>query len=86
MKVDAAKQELHTLLAKDQLTGIPVLVLGNKNDLPNKACVSYHNTKNNMKYFKISCWENDNVDVPLLWLLREVFGDYTIEIIEIVSA
>jgi ADP-ribosylation factor-like protein 8 len=33
--VDAAKQELHTLLAKDQLVGIPVLVLGNKNDLPN---------------------------------------------------
>ncbi len=34
-QVDAAKQELHTLLAKDQLAGIPVLVLGNKNDLPN---------------------------------------------------
>ena len=33
-KLEAAKQELHTLLEKPQLAGIPVLVLGNKNDLP----------------------------------------------------
>jgi hypothetical protein len=34
-KMDSAKAELHALLQKDQLAGIPVLVLGNKNDLPN---------------------------------------------------
>lgn len=30
----AAKTELHNLLDKPQLAGIPVLVLGNKRDLP----------------------------------------------------
>ena len=34
-KMDTAKTELHQLLEKPQLAGIPVLVLGNKNDLPN---------------------------------------------------
>jgi ADP-ribosylation factor-like protein 8 len=33
-KMDAAKQELLSLLEKPQLAGIPVLVLGNKCDLP----------------------------------------------------
>jgi len=32
-KFPAAKSELHALLEKPQLVGIPVLVLGNKNDL-----------------------------------------------------
>lgn len=34
-KLDAAKQELMNLLEKPPLQGIPVLVLGNKRDLPN---------------------------------------------------
>lgn len=34
-KLDAAKQEFISLLEKPQLQGIPVLVLGNKRDLPN---------------------------------------------------
>lgn len=33
-KVEASRNELHNLLAKPQLEGIPVLVLGNKRDLP----------------------------------------------------
>lgn len=33
-KIEASKNELHNLLGKDQLQGIPVLVLGNKKDLP----------------------------------------------------
>jgi ADP-ribosylation factor-like protein 8 len=33
--IGAAKTELHNLLDKPQLEGIPVLVLGNKRDLPN---------------------------------------------------
>lgn len=36
-KMEASRNELHNLLAKPQLAGIPVLVLGNKKDLPN-AC------------------------------------------------
>ncbi|KAI4826735.1 hypothetical protein KUCAC02_030168 [Chaenocephalus aceratus] len=34
-KVEASRNELHNLLDKPQLQGIPVLVLGNKRDLPN---------------------------------------------------
>lgn len=34
-KLDASRNELHQLLDKPQLEGIPVLVLGNKKDLPN---------------------------------------------------
>ncbi len=38
-KIDMARNELRNLLEKPQLAGIPVLVLGNKNDLPNSlAC------------------------------------------------
>jgi ADP-ribosylation factor-like protein 8 len=33
-KLEASKTELHALLEKPQLAGIPVLVLGNKKDLP----------------------------------------------------
>ena len=33
-KMDAARNELHSLLDKPQLARIPVLVLGNKRDLP----------------------------------------------------
>ena len=32
-KIDASKNELHNLLEKPQLAGIPILVLGNKRDL-----------------------------------------------------
>lgn len=34
-KIEASRNELHNLLDKPQLMGIPVLVLGNKRDLPN---------------------------------------------------
>lgn len=34
-KIEPSKQELHNLLSKPQLESIPVLVLGNKKDLPN---------------------------------------------------
>lgn len=33
-KHEASRNELHNLLDKPQLQGIPVLVLGNKRDLP----------------------------------------------------
>lgn len=32
-KIEASRNELHNLLDKPQLAGIPVLVLGNKRDL-----------------------------------------------------
>ncbi|XP_015988633.2 ADP-ribosylation factor-like protein 8B isoform X1 [Rousettus aegyptiacus] len=34
-KIEPSRNELHNLLDKPQLQGIPVLVLGNKRDLPN---------------------------------------------------
>ena len=34
-KLEASRNELHTLLDKTQLASIPILVLGNKRDLPN---------------------------------------------------
>ncbi len=34
-KLEASRNELSQLLDKPQLEGIPVLVLGNKKDLPN---------------------------------------------------
>lgn len=33
-KIEGSRNELHSLLSKPQLEGIPVLVLGNKKDLP----------------------------------------------------
>ena len=33
-KIEASRNELHNLLDRPQLTGIPILVLGNKRDLP----------------------------------------------------
>ena len=33
-KIEASRNELHNLLDKPQLASIPILVLGNKRDLP----------------------------------------------------
>ena len=33
-KIEASRNELHNLLDRPQLAGIPILVLGNKRDLP----------------------------------------------------
>ena len=33
-KIEASRNELHNLLDKPQLSSIPILVLGNKRDLP----------------------------------------------------
>ena len=38
-KLEGAKTELKNLLDKPQLAGIPILVLGNKNDLPGALSV-----------------------------------------------
>lgn len=38
-KFELSKKELHELLAKPPLAGIPLLVLGNKNDLPEAVSV-----------------------------------------------
>lgn len=38
--LEAARDELHELLSKPSLSGIPLLILGNKNDLPEALSVA----------------------------------------------
>jgi len=73
-----AKKELHDLISKPQLQGIPLLVLGNKNDLP--ECVSSEKLAEVMKLediqgrevasYSISAKNNVNIDKVLEWLIK----------------
>lgn len=77
-KLVAAKTEIITLLEKPQLAGIPVLVLGNKNDLPDAltaeqlidrlglACI---NTQE-VSCYSISAKNQVNIDITLQWLIQ----------------
>ncbi|EPY89414.1 ADP-ribosylation factor-like protein 8A [Camelus ferus] len=69
-KIEASKNELHNLLDKPQLQGIPVLVLGNKRDLPGALDEKELIEKMNLSAiqdreiccYSISCKEKDNID------------------------
>lgn len=68
-KLEAARNELHALLEKSQLAGIPVLVLGNKRDLPGALtevelieALSLRVIPNReICCYSISCKEQDNI-------------------------
>uniref|UniRef100_A0A3Q3BJK1 ADP-ribosylation factor-like 8Ba n=1 Tax=Haplochromis burtoni TaxID=8153 RepID=A0A3Q3BJK1_HAPBU len=68
-KVEASRNELHNLLDKPQLQGIPVLVLGNKRDLPTALDEKQLIEKMNLSAiqdreiccYSISCKEKDNI-------------------------
>ncbi|VDL89810.1 unnamed protein product [Schistocephalus solidus] len=68
-KLEASRNELHTLLDKSQLTGIPVLVLGNKRDLPGalteveliEALNLNTITDREICCYSISCKEQENI-------------------------
>ncbi|KAF5916871.1 hypothetical protein HPG69_008321 [Diceros bicornis minor] len=68
-KIEASRNELHNLLDKPQLQGIPVLVLGNKRDLPNALDEKQLIEKMNLSAiqdreiccYSISCKEKDNI-------------------------
>ncbi|XP_067855925.1 ADP-ribosylation factor-like protein 8B-A isoform X2 [Heptranchias perlo] len=68
-KTEASKNELHNLLDKPQLQGIPVLVLGNKRDLPNALDEKQLIEKMNLSAiqdreiccYSVSCKEKDNI-------------------------
>lgn len=74
-----AKEELHALLEKPVLDGIPLLVLGNKSDLPNKLSVDELIEALNMKaisHREVSCYgisakEETNLDAVLEWLIKK---------------
>ncbi|OXB71386.1 UNVERIFIED_CONTAM: hypothetical protein H355_016717 [Colinus virginianus] len=69
-KVEASKNELHSLIDKPQLHGIPVLVLGNKRDLPGALDEKQLIEKLNLSAiqdreiccYSISCKEKDNIE------------------------
>uniref|UniRef100_A0A8C1N8X7 ADP-ribosylation factor-like 8Bb n=2 Tax=Cyprinus carpio TaxID=7962 RepID=A0A8C1N8X7_CYPCA len=77
-KVEASRNELHNLLDKPQLQGIPVLVLGNKRDLPSALDEKQIIEKMNLSAiqdreiccYSISCKEKDNIDITLQWLIQ----------------
>ena len=72
-----AKEELHALLEKDALDGIPLLVLGNKTDLPEKLSVDELIEAMDLKSItlrEVSCYgisakEETNLDAVLKWLV-----------------
>lgn len=72
-----AGEELHALLDKPVLKGIPLLVLGNKSDLPEKLSVDQLIDCLNLKAvtdretscYGISAKEETNLDAVLQWLI-----------------
>lgn len=74
-----AMEELHALLEKPVLNGIPLLVLGNKSDLPDKLSVDELIDALNMKaisHREVSCYgisakEETNLDAVLEWLINK---------------
>jgi ADP-ribosylation factor-like protein 8 len=72
-----AKGELHLLLEKPVLEGIPLLVLGNKSDLPNKLSTDEIIEALDLKsisHREVSCYgisakEETNLDAVLQWLV-----------------
>ncbi|CAH7668217.1 ADP-ribosylation factor-like protein 8A [Phakopsora pachyrhizi] len=76
--IDQSKVELQSLISQPQLSGIPLLVLGNKNDLAESLKVGElieklelsKVTGREVSIYSISCKESINVDVTLNWLLK----------------
>ena len=72
-----AKDELHALLNKPTVDGIPLLILGNKSDLPNKLSVDdliealdlKEITHREISCYGISAKEETNLDAVLQWLV-----------------
>lgn len=73
-----AKDELHGLLQKSALDGIPLLVLGNKSDLSDSIGVDELIEELNLKgvtnrevsCYAISAKEETNLDAVLQWLIN----------------
>lgn len=77
-KLEAVKCEMKNLLEKPQLANIPVLVLGNKNDLPGSLTVDQLIEVLNLKAItnrEVSCYSISaknqvNIDITLKWLIK----------------
>lgn len=74
-----ASEELHALLDKPALKGIPLLVLGNKSDLPETLDVDQlidvlhlkDVTDRETSCYGISAKEETNLDAVLQWLIAK---------------
>jgi ADP-ribosylation factor-like protein 8 len=77
-KLDTARNELRNLLEKPQMAGIPVLVLGNKNDLPEALNAEQlidrlglaSVTAQEVSCYSISAKNQTNLDITLQWLIK----------------
>jgi len=75
--IPVAAEELHALLSKSTIEGVPLLVLGNKSDLPGKMFVDELIEALDLKsvtHREISCYgisakEETNLDAVLQWLV-----------------
>lgn len=73
-----AKEELHALMEQQSLEGIPLLVLGNKSDLPNGISVDELIDTLDLRsigHREVSCYgisakEETNLDAVLQWLMK----------------
>uniref|UniRef100_A0A8C6GU47 ADP-ribosylation factor-like protein 8B n=1 Tax=Mus spicilegus TaxID=10103 RepID=A0A8C6GU47_MUSSI len=85
-KIEASRNELHNLLDKPQLQGIPVLVLGNKRDLPNALDEKQLIEKMNLSAiqdreiccYSISCKEKDNIGKKWCFWKKRVLWERTL--------
>jgi len=83
-KIDEAKDELHKLFAQQSyqgasLAGIPLLVLGNKNDL--SECLSQEQLSQRLQLeniegrevalYSVSCKSQNNLDNTINWLIQK---------------
>lgn len=77
--LDIAKEELHSLLEKPAMEGIPLLVLGNKSDLSDHLTVDELIERLDLKVVsrrEVSCYgisakEETNLDAVLQWLIAK---------------
>ncbi|KAK3300471.1 P-loop containing nucleoside triphosphate hydrolase protein [Chaetomium fimeti] len=73
-----ARDGLHSLMSQPALEGIPLLVLGNKSDLPNKLSVDElidAMDLKNVAHREVSCYgisakEETNLEAVLQWLMK----------------
>lgn len=76
--IPQAREELHSLMSSQTLEGIPLLVLGNKSDLPNKLTTDELIDAMDLKsidHREVSCYgisakEETNLDAVLQWLVK----------------
>jgi ADP-ribosylation factor-like protein 8 len=76
--LDQARDELHALMGRESLRGIPLLVLGNKSDLPDVISTDELIDALDLKAIgnrEVSCYgisakEETNLEAVLQWLMK----------------